>query len=151
VLQKRDQKRRGLHLVLLGMACVLLGLSVVACTQLLNLSPAAWVTSTEDAHLRGTADALAHEAQLLLVTPNPFEAMDLLYEAIALQPDVAEYHFYMGEANFYLRNYEQAVEWLSSAIALDPDYVSAYRMRGDAAMLLEDFDLAQESYEQLME
>ncbi len=67
--------------------------------------------------------------------------------AIALDPEVARYHFDLGMAHFYATGYEQAVASFNTAIDLDSTLTLAYYYRGQSAYLLQDYDLALESYE----
>jgi tetratricopeptide (TPR) repeat protein len=152
MLEQSHRKQLLGRRVRIGALLVLLGLIAIACTRPLDVASMRF--STPDAaatHVRQTADALDVEAQLLLVTPNPFAAMDRLSEAIALQPDVAQYYFHSGMARFYLRSYEAAIGYFKTAIEIDPDFTLAYQYWAEVVPMLDNEDLALENYEELLE
>jgi len=64
-------------------------------------------------------------------TPRNFRLAEVAYKrAIALAPDVAEFHFHLGFVYSQAHMYEVAVECDKRAIALRPDYARAYSFLG---------------------
>jgi len=60
-------------------------------------------------------------------------------EAIALKPDVAEFHFAMGNAYNELEQYVEAIAAYERCIALEPDYASAYFSIGLSYFVLKQY------------
>jgi len=69
---------------------------------------------------------LIDEINEMLAGEKQEEAIGLLEEAIANEPEKAEYHFVMGTAKDKMKDYEGAQTAYEKAIELNPEYFDAY-------------------------
>src|ERR1700691_2657430 len=68
--------------------------------------------------------------------------MDMLHNAIALDPNVALLHYYMGGCYLEKKDYEKAVPEFRKATELDPGFTMAWMNLGRALMNLHEFEAA---------
>ena len=81
-------------------------------------------------------------------TGNSAQAVDLIGNAIKINPDYADAHYHLGNALNDLNRPEAALASYHQAIALKPDHVDAYYYRGNTLSHLRQFDAALASYYQ---
>lgn len=100
-----------------------------------------------------TAGSSARFAELLQQGGSAIErhqyrkAVDLLQQAIALRPEIAEAHNSLGNALQRLDQLRDAIAAYDKAIALKAHLFQAHYNRGNALQALEEFDAAVASYE----
>ena len=102
--------------------------------QLLGIDP----TNADALHLLGV---IAHQ------TGNHKSAIDMIGQAIEINPKVASYYSNRGNALKELQQFDAAVASYDKAIALKPDFAEAYYSRGVALKELKQFDAAVASYD----
>ena len=102
--------------------------------QILTISP----ENSDALHLLGV---IAHQ------NGNHQGAVDMIGQAIEINPNVASYYFNRGIALKDLKQYVAAVASWDKAIALKPDYAEAYSNRGNALQELRYLDGAVASYD----
>ena len=79
---------------------------------------------------------------------DPREAVRLIKQALALNPDAAVYHNDCAQAHCALGAFETAEKYAQRAIAIAPDYIQAYNNLGIALASLGRFEEALERYRQ---
>lgn len=104
------------------------------CIELLRNEP----VDVEVLHLSGIISAQAK---------NFTVAADLLYHAINLAPDNAQYHSSLGNVLFALQRPAEALAAYDKAILLKSDYAQAYTNRGNVLVAVGRTDEALLSYE----
>jgi len=97
--------------------------------QLLGIDP----TNADALHLLGV---IAHQ------TGNHKSAIDMIGNAIEINPNVASYYCNRGNALKELKQFDAAVASYDKAIALKPDFAEAYFNRGVALNELKQFEAA---------
>ncbi len=78
------------------------------------------------------AMALLHSPDQPATQEQRLKAMQLLRQAIALKPDIAQFHYELGLLLFGDHNWRAAVPLLERAVKLNPNYVEAYYRLGQA-------------------
>ena len=112
----------------------LLGQAEVIYRQLLEIEPR-------------NADALHLLGVIACQTGSHQSSVDMIDQAIAINPNVESYHSNRGIALLALKQLDVAVASFDKAIALKPDYAEAYYNRGVALKELKQFDAAITSYD----
>ncbi|KAG4991435.1 hypothetical protein AAZX31_09G117500 [Glycine max] len=74
-------------------------------------------------------------------------AVDLLSQAIHLEPNKAEFYADRAQANIKLNNFTEAVADANKAIELNPSLPKAYLRKGTACMKLEEYETAKAALE----
>ena len=111
-----------------------LGQAAAIYRQLLGTDP----TNADALHLLGV---ITHQ------TGNHKSAVDLIGQAIEINPNVSIYYSNLGNALKELKQFDAAVASYDKVIALKPDYAEAYSNRGVALQELKQFDAAVASYD----
>ena len=93
------------------------------------------------------SDALHLLGVVAAQTGNAQRAVELITQAITLNPNNAAFYSNRGNALKDLNQPDAAVESYEKAIALKPDYAEAYYNRGDALKDLRQLSAAIESYD----
>lgn len=93
------------------------------------------------------AESLHLLGVVVMDTGNPKRAVDLIAEAINIDPQQAVFHSNRGNALLKLTQFQEAVVNYDKAIALKPDYANAYYNRGVALKELHQLDAAVASYD----
>jgi tetratricopeptide (TPR) repeat protein len=78
----------------------------------------------------GSGEVLANRANLARDLGHPDEAIDLLREAIALDPLSAEFHLVLGYELYFRGRYEEALAALQKSQDLNPEISSLHLTRG---------------------
>lgn len=92
-------------------------------------------------------DALHFLGVIAAQTGNFSRAVDLIGEALELDPHCAEAYNNRGNALQNLQQCDAALESYDRAIALRPDYAEAYNNRGFALQDLKQFEAALQNYD----
>ena len=93
------------------------------------------------------SDALHLLGVIALQAGNHQGAVDMIGQAIEINPNVASYYSNRGIALKDLKQYVAAVASYDKAIALKPDYAEAYSNRGVALQELKEFGAAVASFD----
>jgi tetratricopeptide (TPR) repeat protein len=102
--------------------------------QILNIEP----KNVQTLHLMGL---------LAFQTGHHKNAVDIISQAIEINPNVASYYSIQGIALQILKEFDASVVNYDKAIALKPDYTEAYYNRGVALQELKQLDAAVASYD----
>jgi len=100
----------------------------------------------EESGLIEETKRLQNEVERLLET-DPQEAITLLIEWIALDPESALAYSQLGLVYVKLEDYPKAIEAYQKAVELDPESAPAFSQLGLIYVKLEDYHKALESYE----
>lgn len=82
---------------------------------------------------------------------NLGEALDLVQQAVALEPDNGAYLDSLGWAHFQLGNYEEARDLLERAAVLVGEDPIVFEHLGDLYVALENFEAAREVYQRALD
>ncbi len=97
------------------------------------------------------ADALHLLGVIANQTGHHQAAIDLINQAIEINPNDASYHSNRGNAQQKLKQFDAAVSSYERAIELKPDYADAYSNRGISLQKLGKLDAAVDSYKSAIE
>jgi tetratricopeptide (TPR) repeat protein len=81
-----------------------------------------------------SAQKLLGKAETAFSSGDMKSALDLYKQAAETDPKMYEAPLYAGDAEYKLKNYDEASIWYAKAIAIDPDRETAYRYWGDVLM-----------------
>jgi len=102
------------------------------------------VVSTEKPKSPG-ADALA-KAEKAFSSGDLNGALAFYKQAAEADPTMYEAPLFAGDAEYKLKNYDEAAKWYAKAIAINPDRETAYRYWGDMLMHKGDQKAAQSKF-----
>jgi predicted O-linked N-acetylglucosamine transferase (SPINDLY family) len=97
------------------------------------------------------ADALHLLGVIANQTGHHQAAIDLIGQALEINPNDASYHSNRGNAQQKLKQFDAAVSSYERAIELKPDYADAYSNRGISLQKLGKLDAAVDSYKSAIE
>jgi tetratricopeptide (TPR) repeat protein len=97
------------------------------------------------------ADALNLLGVIAYQTGNNLAAVDLIGQAIEINPDLASFYSNRGNSLQELKQLEAAVASFDKAIELKPDYTLAYYNRGNALKELKHLEAAVASFDKAIE
>ena len=92
-------------------------------------------------------DALHLLGLIALQTNDPKRAVDLIGQALEIDPNVSAAYCNHGNALQELKQYHAALRNYDKAIALNPNYADAYNNRGNALSNLKQYASALQSYD----
>lgn len=85
--------------------------------------------------------------RLLVSEGKPDQAKEAIGAGIALTPNVADFHFYLGNVLLTARDFDAAIGSFETALSLQPDHADAMVNLGSAQHAKEDYNAALESFE----
>ena len=92
------------------------------------------------------ADALHLLASVVMRQGRHAEAVTLLNEVVALQPQVMEAHFNLGTACLNLGQFQRAADHFARAVELRPEFAEAFLGLGNALKAANKPDAAEDAY-----
>jgi tetratricopeptide (TPR) repeat protein len=86
----------------------------------------------------------------LLAANQPEKALPYLEKAVALSPDLADFHFWLGVAHWARKDFKEERNQYVRAIALDPDHIPAHLYLGHNFMDRGEWEKALAQYDKVL-
>lgn len=129
-----------------AMICCALAFFIVAALIDINNAPRHALNSND----MGVPEANFFMGRSLLAANQPEKALPFLEKAVALSPDLADYHFWLGVAHWALKDFSEERNQYVRAITINQDHIPAHLYLGHNFMDRGEWGKALTQYEKVL-